>query len=98
VWSETVTKSELVESISTTAPHWTKRQVERAVNTIFGAMTGALAEGDRIEIRGLGSFKVKTRQARRGRNPKTGDAVDIPSRRVPSFTAGKQLRARVEGA
>ena len=91
-----MTKSELVERVSAAAPHWTKRQVERSVNTIFRAMSEALAAGERIEIRGLGSFKVKTRRARRGRNPKTGAPVDIPARQVPSFTAGKQLRARVE--
>ncbi len=72
---------------------WRRREVEQAVNTIFDAMTDALVEQDRIEIRGLGSFRVKVRQARKGRNPRTGAEVTIPARMVPTFLPGKRLRA-----
>lgn len=92
-----MTKSELIESVATTSSvSWTKKDVEGAVNTVFQAMTDALIAGDRIEIRGLGSFKVKERMPRIGRNPKTGARVEIPARKVPHFTVGKHLKARVE--
>lgn len=93
-----MTKSDLIEMIALQSPEWTKKDVEGAVNTIFRSMSAALVEGDRIEIRGLGSFRVKERMARVGRNPKTGDVVEIPMRKVPHFTVGKALRARVETA
>lgn len=91
-----MTKSDLIEAVATDAPAWTKKDVESAVNAIFRAMGDALISGDRIEIRGLGSFRVKERMARVGRNPKTGEVVKIPARRVPYFTVGKQLKARVD--
>lgn len=92
-----MTKSDLIEAVAAqTAETWTKKDVEGAVNTIFKAMTDALMTGDRIEIRGLGSFRVKERMPRIGRNPKTGDQVSIPARRVPHFTVGKHLKTRVE--
>lgn len=94
---EQVTKSDLIESVaSTSTESWTKKDVEGAVNTIFKAMTDALVDGDRIEIRGLGSFRVKERMPRIGRNPKTGERVSIPARKVPHFTVGKHLKVRVE--
>lgn len=93
-----MTKSDLIEAIAVQTPGRTKKDVEGAVNTIFRAMSAALVDGDRIEIRGLGSFRVKERMARVGRNPKTGDVVQIPMRKVPHFTVGKALRARVEAA
>lgn len=91
-----LTKSDLIEAIALQSPARTKKDVEGAVNTIFRAMSAALVDGDRIEIRGLGSFRVKERMARVGRNPKTGEIVQIPVRKVPHFTVGKALRARVE--
>ena len=91
-----MTKSQLIERVAAHQNDWTKRHVEDAVNTIFDSMADALCRGDRIEIRGLGSFKVKERMPRVGRNPKTGTRVPIPPQRVPSFTAGKQLKARVQ--
>lgn len=92
-----VTKSDLIEAIAAQSSEtWTKKDVEGAVNTIFKSMTDALMNGDRIEIRGLGSFRVKERMPRIGRNPKTGEQVSIPARRVPHFTVGKHLKARVE--
>lgn len=92
-----MTKSDLIEAVAEQATTCTKRDVEGAVNLVFKTMADALVRGDRIEIRGLGSFRVKERMARVGRNPKTGDVVKIPSRRVPQFTVGKGLKARVEG-
>lgn len=90
-----MTKGELIENLSVRGDlKLTKRNAEVAVNAVFDAMTAALVAGDRIEIRGLGSFKVKDRMPRVGRNPKTGDVVPIPACRVPSFVAGKSMRAR----
>ena len=90
-----MTKGELIENLAVrTDLQLTKRNAEVIVNTIFDAMTDALVDGHRIEIRGLGSFKVKQRMPRVGRNPKTGDVVPIPACRVPSFIAGKSMRAR----
>ena len=91
-----MTKGELIEYLSDRGDlNLTKREAELAVNCIFDAMTHALVQGDRIEIRGLGSFKVKERMPRVGRNPKTGDVVPIPACRVPSFIAGKSMRTQV---
>ena len=90
-----MTKGELIENLAVRDDlQLTKRNAEVAVNAVFSAMTDALVNGDRIEIRGLGSFKVKERMPRVGRNPKTGDVVPIPACRVPSFIAGKSMRAR----
>lgn len=91
-----MTKSDLIEAVAGHGDGWTRREAESAVNAIFGAMSEALVAGDRIEIRGLGSFRVKDRQPRVGRNPRTGETVAIPARRVPTFTAGKVLRGLVE--
>lgn len=90
-----MTKSYLVETITQSMYGHTRKDVEDVVNTIFNTMSKALAEGHRIEIRGLGSFQIKERRARMGRNPKTGEEVAIPARKVPYFVVGKQLRARV---
>lgn len=73
-------------------PNLTARDVEMIVNIIFDSMTGALQGGDRIEIRGFGSFEVRVRKARKGRNPKTGESVELNVRRVPFFKVGKELK------
>ena len=91
-----MTKGDLIEQLSKSEPGWTRSAVEDAVNTIFYSVAGALQNGDRVEIRGLGSFQVKQRLPRVGRNPKTGTRVPIPAQRVPSFTAGKHLKRRVQ--
>jgi integration host factor subunit beta len=91
-----LTKSDLIESVAGQVTNRTKKDVEWAVNTIFRSMSAALVTGEHIEIRGLGSFRVKERMARVGRNPKTGEVVAIPARKVPYFTVGKQLKARVD--
>jgi integration host factor beta subunit len=94
----TMTKSGLIESVAEKTPHISKKDTEVVVNTIFDAMTDALRRGERIEIRGFGSFQVKVREARDGRNPKTGEMVNIPAKRTPFFKVGKELKEMVDGA
>lgn len=91
-------KSDLVEAVAKKLPNLAGKDVEVIVNTIFDGMTKALATGDRIEIRGFGSFEVRVRQPRNGRNPKTGQNVQVGLRRVPFFKVGKELRDRVNHA
>jgi integration host factor subunit beta len=91
-----VTKSDLIERVSVRVPHVSKKDTETVVNTIFDSMTESLMHGDRIEIRGFGSFQVKIREAREGRNPKTGEEVKIPAKRTPFFKVGKELKERIE--
>ena len=92
-----MTKSELVASVAEAREDLTRKHAELVVNTIFDSMKDALREGDRIEIRGFGSFQVRTRSSRMGRNPKTGESVAIAEKRVPFFKVGKELRERVNG-
>ncbi len=92
-----MTKSELVAALARADSTLTRRHAEIVVNTIFDAMRDALVSGDRIEIRGFGSFQVRTHAPRLGRNPKTGAPVPIGERRVPFFRVGKELRERVDG-
>lgn len=91
-----MTKSELIRAVSEKMPHLPARDLEIVVNTIFDTMTDALRVGDRIEIRGFGSFTVRQRRARTGRNPKTGETIEVPSKRVPFFTVGHDLKKRVD--
>ena len=91
-----MTKGDLIETLAKSKDEWSRNNVESAVNTIFNSVAGALTRGDRVEIRGLGSFQVKERLPRVGRNPKTGVSVPIPAQRVPAFTAGKLLKKRVQ--
>lgn len=88
-------KSELIQLIAQKNPHLYHRDVERIINTVFDRITEALADGDRVELRGFGAFSVKERQARQGRNPRTGSAVDVGAKRVPFFKTGKELRERL---
>ncbi len=90
-----MTKSELIARLAEANPHLYHRDVERIVTTIFEEITNALADGDRVELRGFGAFSVKERGARLGRNPRTGDAVDVPAKYIPYFKTGKQLRQRL---
>lgn len=92
-----MTKSELVASVAEAREDLTRKHAELVVNTIFDSMKDALRAGDRIEIRGFGSFQVRTRSSRLGRNPKTGESVAIAEKRVPFFKVGKELRERVNG-
>ncbi len=93
-----MTKSDLIERVAREVPHISKKDTEVVVNTIFDAMTEALRRGSRIEIRGFGSFQVKIREAREGRNPKTGEEVRIPAKRTPFFKVGKELKERIDSA
>ena len=90
-------RSELIQKIADENPHLFQRDVERIVNTIFDEITDALANGDRVELRGFGAFSVKTRGARVGRNPRTGEAVSVEQKKVPFFKTGKLLRDRLNG-
>jgi len=90
-----MTKSELINRVAERLPYLTRKDAEIIVNTIFDSMVDALVEGDRIEIRGFGSFKVKNRGDREGRNPKTGESVKIPAKRMPFFKIGKELYERI---
>ena len=91
-----MTKRELVEKLAERTKNLSQKDAELVVNTIFEAMTEALASGDRIEIRGFGSFQVKQRRAREGRNPRTGEKVSVKAKKVPFFKVGKELRERVD--
>lgn len=91
-----MTKSELVEIIANNHGEITRREAEVVVNEVLDAISSALAEGDRVELRGFGSFTTKSRKARTGRNPKTGESVDVPPKLVPHFKPGKELRDRVD--
>ena len=87
-----MTKSQLIQRIAELNPHLYQRDVERIVSTIFDEISAALAEGDRVELRGFGAFSVKIRDARLGRNPRTGETVSVDRKAVPFFKTGKQLR------
>jgi integration host factor subunit beta len=88
-------KSELIQQISQKNPHLYHRDVERIINTVFDKIVEALGNGDRVELRGFGAFSVKDRQARDGRNPRTGASVQVDAKRVPFFKTGKELRERL---
>jgi integration host factor subunit beta len=90
-----MTKSELIAELAAANPHLLGRDVETIVATIFDEITAALARGERVELRGFGAFTVKRRDARTGRNPRTGEAVPVDEKAVPFFKAGKELRERV---
>jgi integration host factor subunit beta len=91
-----MTKSELIEILSARHSQLAPKDAELAVKTMLDAMSVALSSGDRIEIRGFGSFGLNFRPPRMGRNPKTGERVEVPRKYVPHFKAGKELRERVD--
>ena len=90
-----MTKSELIERIVSRQPQLTPKDVELAVNTLLDQMSESLASGERIEIRGFGSFTLHYRAPRQGRNPKTGETVELKGKYVPHFKPGKDLREQV---
>lgn len=91
-----MTRSELIARLAANFPQLTTKDADLAVKAILEAQSNALARGDRIEIRGFGSFALNFRSPRNGRNPKTGESVPVPAKRVPHFTPGKELRESVE--
>jgi integration host factor subunit beta len=93
----TMIKSELVQKIADKNPHLYHRDVERIVNRVFDEVIDAMKQGSRVELRGFGAFSVKERDARLGRNPRTGESVDVTEKRVPFFKTGKELRQRLNG-
>ena len=88
-------KSELIQKLAEENPHLFQRDVERIVSSVFDEITNALAAGDRVELRGFGALSVKHRDARVGRNPRTGESVEVPAKRAPFFKTGKDLRDRM---
>jgi len=92
-----MTRSELIQRLAERNPHLYQRDVERIVATIFEEVAAALERGDRVELRGFGAFSVKPRAPRIGRNPRTGETVNVPEKFVPYFKTGKDLRERLNG-
>ena len=90
-----MTKSELIAYLAEENPHLYQRDVERIVTTVFDEITSALSRGDRVELRGFGAFSIKQRGSRIGRNPRTGEAVQVVAKSVPYFKTGKNLRAKL---
>ena len=90
-----MTKSELIAKLANENPHLFQRDVERIVTTIFDEISNALAQGDRVELRGFGAFSIKERGSRVGRNPRTGESVEVGEKFIPYFKTGKQLRERL---
>lgn len=90
-----MTKSDLIKRLAAANPHLYLRDVERIVATVFEEIGAALARGDRVELRGFGAFSVRSRDARVGRNPRTGNEVQVPDKAVPYFKTGKELRERL---
>ncbi|HPD82284.1 MAG TPA: integration host factor subunit beta [Alphaproteobacteria bacterium] len=90
-----MTKSELIQKLAERNPHLFLRDIEKIVDTVFNEITDALAAGDRVELRGFGAFSVKHREARKGRNPRTGETVLVEAKRLPFFKTGKALREKL---
>ena len=91
-----MTKSELIEQLVDVELPLSKKESEMVVNTIFDSITQALSSGDRVEIRGFGSFSIRERDSRQARNPKSGEVIQIQAKRAPFFKTGKELRQRVD--
>ena len=92
-----MTKNGLIQALAAKLPHLPQKDVGVVVNTMFEAMSQTLVDGGRIEIRGFGSFSVRQRRARQGRNPKTGEALSVPPKRMPFFTVGNELNEHING-
>jgi integration host factor subunit beta len=88
-------RSELLQAIAADNPDLRPEEVEQVVTIFFDEIGKRLAEGGRVELRGFGAFSTRSRDARQGRNPRTGDAVDVPAKRVPYFKPGKEMRERL---
>ncbi len=92
-----MTKAELVDKIAEKKSGLTRKDVEAVVNTVLDSIKDALSKEDKVEIRGFGSFRIRYRRAKTGRNPKTGETVSVPPKKVPFFKAGKEMREMVDG-
>ena len=90
-----MTKSELIEAVAAKVTNFSRKDVEIIVETLFESMAKSLSDGDKVEIRGFGSFKIKERDGRQGRNPKSGENIFIDAKKVPFFKAGKEIRERI---
>jgi integration host factor subunit beta len=90
-----MTKSELIAKLANENTHLFQRDIENIVSTIFDEISNALAHGDRVELRGFGAFSIKARGSRVGRNPRTGESVEVGEKYIPYFKTGKQLRERL---
>lgn len=90
-----MTKKDFINAVAAKGEYTTKVEAEKAVNTVFDAITGALAAGEKIQVPGFGSFEVKERAARVGHNPRTGEEVQVAACKVPAFKAGKTLKEAV---
>lgn len=90
-----MTKSELIEAVSSKVTSFSRKDVEIIIDTLFESMTDSLVKGGKVEIRGFGSFKIKDRSGRQGRNPKSGENIFIDSKKVPFFKAGKEIKERI---
>jgi len=90
-----MTKSELIQKLADRNPHLFLRDIEKIVDTVFDEVSDALVDGDRVELRGFGAFSIKHRDARIGRNPRTGETVEVDAKRLPFFKTGKALRERL---
>ena len=88
-------RSELVQKLCSDFPDLSQRELESVVSAIFDSITEQLADGGRVELRGFGAFSTRERDPRKGRNPRTGEAVEVPGKRVPYFKPGKEMRARL---
>lgn len=91
-------KSQLIEKLAAENTHLTHAEVERVVNIVLDSMVDAMSQGGRVELRGFGAFSVRSRPARVGRNPRTGEAVNVPAKSVPFFKSGKELRERLNAS
>jgi integration host factor subunit beta len=92
-----MTKAEFIDKIAGQRPDLNRSQVETVVNTVLESIIEALSRNDRVEIRGFGSFSIRERGAKQGRNPKTGEAVSVPPKKVPFFRAGMEMKKMVDG-
>ena len=88
-------RSELLQALAKENPELRTEEIEQVVDTFFDGIADSLAEGGRVELRGFGAFSTRHRQARAGRNPRTGESVSVPEKRVPYFKPGKEMRARL---
>jgi integration host factor subunit beta len=90
-----MTKSELIETVASSVDNFSKKDVEVVIDTLFESMSESLSRGEKVEIRGFGSFKIKQRDGRQGRNPKSGENIYIEPKKVPFFKAGKEIKERI---